>query len=58
MLLEWRWFDWDGIAREARDRERLIRQQLADAIALAASKKANANGYGSINNEAPVEEKP
>jgi hypothetical protein len=56
LLLQWRWFDWDGIAREARDRERLIRQQLAEAIA-AAAKKANANDYGSIN-QVPVEEKP
>lgn len=57
LLLQYRWFDWDGIAREARDRERLIRQQLAEAIAAAAKNNANANDYGSIN-QVPVEEKP
>ena len=56
LLLQYRWFDWDGIAREARDRERLIRQQLAEAIAAAAKKNGSAD-YGSIN-QVPVEEKP
>ena len=57
LLLQWRWFDWDGIAREARDRERQMRQQLAEAAEAAAAKKAQANDYGSIN-QVPAEDKP
>jgi hypothetical protein len=47
LLLQYRWFDWDGIAREARDRERLIRAQLAEAIGETVKKPSN--DYGSIN---------
>lgn len=46
ILLIWKWFDWEEIAREARDREKNMREKLLSATTNAVKKPSD---YGSIN---------
>ena len=56
MVMQYKWFDWEVIARETRDRERALRQKLADQLGIASTnthlqeeRTGNNSNYGALN---------